>query len=185
MDVYGLCGDEPTANKQRDRAVAEGLSVGDVYQSGDEWGFNASDGKSWFSSFSKGYGSDIEMTLSQSGSPEEGWDNSKFALGIGGGIYCPQGDKAKEVYANGAIVESQSGRWQHNDGEWTEIVYNTSDGEAPRFGKYMGLSGQLNAPKSTGAAFSDAMVEAIYLCLYYTNSYLRHHSCGFERYIVT
>ncbi len=83
IDVYGLYGDEPTANRQRDRAIAEGLSAGDVYQSGDEWGFNVSDGKSWFSSFSKEYGSDIEMTLSQSGGvgEEDNWQQTKNGLG--------------------------------------------------------------------------------------------------------
>lgn len=55
VDVYGLYGDEKDANKQRDAAIARGEEVGEVYQSGDEWGFNVVNGEDSYSSFSKDY----------------------------------------------------------------------------------------------------------------------------------
>ena len=56
IDVDGLYGDENEANKQRDIAVNQGLDVGDIYQSGDEWGFNVINGEDSYSAFDKSFG---------------------------------------------------------------------------------------------------------------------------------
>lgn len=55
IDVEGLYGDENEANKQRDIAISNGLEVGDIYQSGDEWGFNVINGEDSYSAFEKNF----------------------------------------------------------------------------------------------------------------------------------
>lgn len=57
IDVYGLYGDENEANKQRDIAINQGLDVGNIYQSGDEWGFNVINGEDSYSAFNKNFSS--------------------------------------------------------------------------------------------------------------------------------
>jgi RHS repeat-associated protein len=56
IDVDGLYGDESEATKQRDIAISQGLDVGDIYQSGDEWGFNVINGEDSYSAFDKNFG---------------------------------------------------------------------------------------------------------------------------------
>ena len=55
IDVNGMYGDESEANKQRGAAINNGLDVGEVYQSGDEWGFNVLAGEDSYSAFDKDF----------------------------------------------------------------------------------------------------------------------------------
>jgi hypothetical protein len=55
IDVDGLYGDENEANKERQAAIDQRFEVGDVYQSGDEWGFNIIDGENSYSAFFRGF----------------------------------------------------------------------------------------------------------------------------------
>lgn len=60
IDVDGLYGDEAEANKQRQAAIDGGAEVGDVYQSGDEWGFNVINGEDSYSVFERDYSGENE-----------------------------------------------------------------------------------------------------------------------------
>ena len=57
IDVDGLYGDEDEANTQRTKAISQGIQVGEVYQTGDEWGFNVINGEDSYSAFDKDFGS--------------------------------------------------------------------------------------------------------------------------------
>ncbi len=48
-------GDESEANIQRQAALDRGLTVGDVYQSNGEWGFNVIDGEQSYAAFNKSF----------------------------------------------------------------------------------------------------------------------------------
>jgi len=64
IDVYGLYGDKSEASQQRQMALDAGHNVGDVYQSGDEWGFNIIDGENSSSAFKKDFGRYADNTTS-------------------------------------------------------------------------------------------------------------------------
>lgn len=55
IDVDGLYGDKSEATKQRASAMALGYHTGELYQSGDEWGFNVLSGEDGSSSFDYNY----------------------------------------------------------------------------------------------------------------------------------
>ena len=55
IDVEGLYGDESEATRQRDIAISQGLDAGEIYQSGDEWGFNVPNGENYYSAFNRDY----------------------------------------------------------------------------------------------------------------------------------
>ena len=55
VDIDGLYGDEAEANRQRDFAKDQGLDVGEVYQSGDEWRFAVIDGEYSYHAFDRNY----------------------------------------------------------------------------------------------------------------------------------
>ena len=64
IDVDGLYGDESEATKQRKAAIDQGLNVGDIYQSGNEWGFNIVNGENSYSAFSNDYAGENEFVNS-------------------------------------------------------------------------------------------------------------------------
>jgi RHS repeat-associated protein len=49
IDYKGLYGDETEANQQREAAINQGLNVGEVYKSGDEYLFNVYDEQGYYS----------------------------------------------------------------------------------------------------------------------------------------
>jgi hypothetical protein len=55
IDVDCLYGDESEATKQRQAAINQGFEVGEVYQSGDEWGFNRPDGDATVGTFNRDF----------------------------------------------------------------------------------------------------------------------------------
>ncbi len=73
IDVDGLYGDENEANQQRELAQAQGHKVGDVYKSGDEWGFNTIDGHNSKGTFDKDF--------SQNSSNRNGGMSSSASVG--------------------------------------------------------------------------------------------------------
>lgn len=40
---------------------------------------------------------------------------------------CPQGEAAKEIYAQGAIVENNAGAWRFDNGSWIELPRSNSE----------------------------------------------------------
>lgn len=66
IDVDGLYGDEGEATKQRQAAIDGGAKVGDIYQSGDEWGFNVINGEDSYSVFETNFFPEISSTQDNS-----------------------------------------------------------------------------------------------------------------------
>jgi RHS repeat-associated protein len=105
IDVDGLYGDEGEANKQRDAAISKGLKVSDIYQSGDEWGFNVINGEDSYSDFGLKSSFGKEGASNQSGGGFWSWFSSLFrpgsakdgssdgieGLGNGGSLNTPDG----------------------------------------------------------------------------------------------
>jgi RHS repeat-associated protein len=81
IDIDGLYGDESEANKQREAAIAKGLKVGDVYQSGDEFGFNVINGYDSYSDFGAKSSFGKEGASNQTGGGFWSWLSNLFSLG--------------------------------------------------------------------------------------------------------
>ena len=68
IDVDGLYGDESSAQEHWQAAIDLGHNVGEVYQSGDEWGFNVINGEDSYSNFGDNFigirGSSVYTTKS-------------------------------------------------------------------------------------------------------------------------
>ena len=131
IDVDGLYGDEGEATKQRDYAIGQGLNVGDVYQSGDEWGFSVIDGEDSYSSFDKDHydpmvGSalrNISLNSSENSTSSDE-ENSGIGLGTASSIIGSATSATSEYNVSGNKYRGASGNYYEHAGRkgWNQYT---------------------------------------------------------------